>query len=73
LTQGRPTALRPCGARHPLRGFLSQTPTSLRRFSTCSGRRTPPMVFMGVLQRGQRACSGVCDRRWFIGGCISAA
>ena len=57
LIQGRPTALHPCGACHPLRGFLSKTPTSLRRFSTCPGRRTPPMVFIGVLQRGQRAGS----------------
>jgi hypothetical protein len=39
LIQGRPTALHPCGARHPLRGFLSKTPTSLRRFSISSRRR----------------------------------
>jgi hypothetical protein len=52
LIQGRLTALHPCGARHPLRGFLSKTPTSLRRFLICSGRLTAPASFMGALQQG---------------------
>ena len=29
----------PCGTRHPLRRFLSKTPTSLRRFSRLAGAR----------------------------------
>jgi hypothetical protein len=37
LIQGRPTALHPCGARHPLRGFLSKTPTTPRRKSLPDG------------------------------------
>jgi hypothetical protein len=52
LIQGRPTALHPCGARHPLRGFLSKTTTSLRRFSISSRRRKVRTARMVPLQQG---------------------
>ena len=52
LIQGRPTALYPCGARHPLRGFLSKTPTSLRCFSISSGRKMVSMRRMVPWQHG---------------------
>ena len=63
LIQGRPTALHPCGARHPLRGFLSKTPTSLRRFSISSCRRKVRTGFLMPLQQGHSKGSPPHTRR----------
>jgi hypothetical protein len=46
LTRSSPTTLHPCGTRHPLRGFLSKTPTCLRGFSTSSRSNMGRMIFI---------------------------
>ena len=62
LIQGRPTALHPCGARHPLRGFLSKTPTGLQRFSMAGARDSSGMQWK--VPSGVKSPSAARIWRW---------